>query len=124
MKSYTEYFLDKTIYLLSYFLMGVSFLSIALPWFGFEFNIYTWGNFGGFSIITNILFIKVFYFNKKYCWLTRNLPFALMLISIINIICTFTPEQYKQYEKFYEVIIFSVILIIGIIICINKKLNS
>ena len=105
--------------------MVVSFLSIILPWVGFSFDFVTWGNGGGFSVATDILFVYVFYFNIKYCWLTRNLPFALLFINIVNIVShEFFPEKHELYSKWYEIIIFSVILFIAIILCINKRINK
>lgn len=119
---YIEHFLNETIYLLPYFLMGVSFLSILIPWLGFKFDFVTWGNGGGFSIICDVLFVKFFYFNLRYCWLTRHLPFSMILINIINIIQReFFPEHHELYSQIYEVVIFSITLFIGIYIELNKR---
>lgn len=121
---YIEHFLDQTIYLLPYIFMGVSFLAVLLPKMGFEFNFITWGNLGGFSIVCDILFIKVFFFGKRYCWLTRHLPFAMLFISICNIIANeFFPEYYEVYSQFFEILIFSIVLSIAFILWVNKKLN-
>lgn len=122
---YIKHFLEQTIYLLPYSLMGVSFLSIAIPLLGFKFDFVTWGNGGGFSVITDIAFIYIFYFNIKYCWLTRHLPFALLFINIVNIISNeFFPQQHEIYSKWYEIIIFSVILFIAFILALNNKIQN
>ena len=122
-KSVLKHLLDKSIYLLSYILMIVSFLYVLIPYiFNIELDSSRWANFGGFSIITSLLFIRVFYFGD-YCMLTRYLPFALLFINIVNIIATYFPEKYNTYSKWYEIIIFSVILIIGFFVYINKKIK-
>lgn len=122
-KAILKHLLDKTIYLLSYILMIVSFLYVLIPLFlNIELDRNRWSNFGGFSIITSILFIRVFYFGD-YCWITKNLPFALLFINIINIIATFFPDKFNVYSKWYEIIIFSVILVIGFFIYLNKKIK-
>lgn len=120
---YLEHFLKQTVYLLPYLLMGVSFLSIILPKLGFSFNYVTWGNAGGFSIITDIMFITFLSFDNRYCRLTRFLPFSLLLINIVNIISNQLPDKYREYEQLYEIIIFSLTLFIALVICINKRIN-
>lgn len=122
-KAILKHFLDKTIYLLSYILMVVSFLYVLIPlFFNIELDSNRWANFGGFSIVTSLLFIRIFYFGD-YCSLTRYLPFALLFINIVNIIAAFFPEKYNVYSKWYEIIIFSVILIVGFFVYINKKIR-
>lgn len=122
---YIEHFLRQTVYLLPYLLMGVSFLSIIIPCLGYNFDYITWGNGGGFSIITDVMFITFLSFDKRYCKLTRILPFGLLFINIINIVShEFYPEQHEIYSKWYEVIIFSVILFIALILCITKRINK
>lgn len=121
---YIEHFLDQNIYLLPYSLMSVSFLSIILPYSGFNFDFVTWGNGGGFSLICDILFVKVFYFNKRYCWLTRKLPIAIIFINVGNILCNeFLKKYYELYGQLYEIAVFSVTLLIFTIITIEKKLK-
>lgn len=120
-----KYFLGQTVHLLLYFMMGVSFLSIVLPWFGINFNYVTWGNGGGYSIACDIIFIERFSFSKRYCGLTRMLPISMIFINILNIISNeFFHKHYEIYGKWYEIIIFSVILMIALVLCINKKLNK
>lgn len=104
--------------------MGVSFLSIIIPWSGYEFDFTTWGNGGGFSIACDIILIERFYFNEKCCWPTRKLPISMLIINIGNIISNeFFPKYYQLYGQLYEVFIFSLTLLIFVILCINKKLK-
>lgn len=120
-----KHFLSQTVHLLLYFMMGVSVLYIIIPWFGYNFNYVTWGNGGGFSIACDIIFIERFYFSKRYCATTRLLPFSMLFINISNIISNeFFLKHYEIYGKWYEIIIFSVILVIALVLCINKKLNK
>lgn len=125
MKKYLQHFLSQTVHLLLYFMMGVSVLSIVLPWFGYNFDYTTWGNGGGFSIACDVIFIERFYFNKRYCWLTRKLPVSMIFINIGNILCNeFFTEYYELYGQLYEIIIFSVTLFIFFILCIEKSLKK
>lgn len=122
---YVEHFLSETIFLIPYMLMAVSFLSVIMPYLGFDFNFVTWGNGGGFSLITDILFIRVFCFNKKYCWLTRKLPLSFIFINIGNILCNeFYPRYYELYGQLYEITIFSVTLFVFLIFLIEKSLKK
>lgn len=125
MIKYLHHFLSQTVHLLLYFMMGVSVLSIVLPWFGFDFDYVTWGNFGGFSIACDIIFIERFSFNKRYCFLTRMLPISMIFINLMNILCNeFFSKHYELYGQLYEVTIFSVTLLIFAIITIEKKLRK
>lgn len=125
MKAYFQHFLSQTVHLLLYFMMGVSVLSIMLPWFGCTFDFVAWGNSGGFSIACDIVFIERFSFNKRYCWLTQKLPFSMILINTVNIIQNeFFPKHYEAYGQIYEVIIFSVTLFIFFILLIEKRLKK
>lgn len=125
MIKYLHHFLSQTVHLLLYFMMGVSFLSIVLPWFCFEFDYVTWGNSGGFSIPCDIIFIERFSFNKRYCFLTRMLPISMIFINLMNILCNeFFSKHYELYGQLYEVTIFSVTLLIFAIITIEKKLRK
>jgi len=121
---YIKHILSETIFLLPYLLMGVSFLSIIYDWIGLNFDKNFWCNLGGYSLFTNIIFVYVLTLNKSYCYTTRLLPISMTLVSVYNIITSFFPERYSEYEKYYEVIILSVTLLVGIILCINKKLNK
>jgi hypothetical protein len=96
-----KHFLKQTIYLLPIFLMGVSFLSIM-----FDLNFVVWGNIGGYSLVTDVLFVYIFYYGN-YCKLAKILPFGLILSNIVNILGVYFP---KYYGNWYEIVIFSVIL--------------
>lgn len=125
MQKYFQHFLSQTVHLLLYFMMGVSVLSIIIPWFGFKFDFVTWGNFAGYSLACDIIFLERFYFNKRYCWLTRKLPIAMIIINLTNILCNeLFPRYYELYGQIYEVIIFSVTLLISAIITIEKMLKK
>lgn len=122
---YLQHFLDQTVHLLLYFMMGVSVLSIAIPWLGYKFDFVSWGNGGGFSIACDIIFVKLFTFNKRYCWLTRKLPITMIFINIGNILCNeFYPKYYELYGQLYEVTVFSVTLLIFFILCIEKMIKK
>lgn len=118
-KAILKHILDKTIFLASYLLMIVSFFYTIFTLCGIDLCKDRWANFGGFSLITSIVFIRYFYFGK-FCRLTRYLPFALFFISIVNILATYFPEQYNIYSAWYEIIIFSVVLSIVFLLWIRK----
>lgn len=124
MTKYLRHILSETIFLLPYSLMATSFLFVILPKFGYELDSNFWRNFGGYSLSTNILFLYVFTFNKKYCFTTRLLPISTTIVSMYNMVASFLPENYMQYKSGFEIIILSVTLLVGVILCINKKLNK
>lgn len=105
----------KTIYLLPIFLMAVSFLSIIL-----DLNFVLWGNIGGFSLITDVLFFYVFHYGN-YCIFTKLLPIGLFIINLVNILGVYEP---LFYNKWYEIVIFSVLLSCSLIYELNKRLNK
>lgn len=115
-----KYFLKQTIYLLPIFLMGVSFLSVIMPWFGIEFNYVVWGNIGGFSLITDVLFFYVFYYGN-YCIFTKYFPLCLFSVNLVNIWGFYNPTLYNVW---YEIIILSVTSTTLLIYQLNKKLNK
>lgn len=124
MTKYLKHILSETIFLLPYSLMATSFLFVILPKFGYELDSNFWRNFGGYSLSTNILFLYIFTFNKKYCFTTRLLPISTTIVSMYNMVASFLPENYMQYKSGFEIIILSVTLLVGVILCINKKLNK
>lgn len=123
MIKYLKHILSETIFLLPYLLMATSFLFVLLPKFGYELDSNFWRNFAGYSFTTNILFLYVFTFNKKYCFTTRLLPISTTIVSAYNMTATFLPENYMQYKTGFEIIVFSVTLLVGLVLCIKKKLN-
>lgn len=120
---YIKHILSETIFLLPYFLMAVSFLSVIIPWLGFKFDGNFWCNLGGYSFFTDILFLYVFTFNTKYCFPTRMLPISLLIVSLYNMLSSFFPEYFLEYKTTFEIYVLSVTLSICLIIWINKKLN-
>lgn len=123
MIKYLKHILSETIFLLPYLLMATSFLFVILPKLGYQLDSNFWRNFGGYSLTTNILFLYIFTFNKKYCFTTRLLPISTAIVSLYNMSATFLPENYMQYKTGFEIIVFSVTLFVGIILFIHKKLN-
>lgn len=113
-----KYFLKQTIYLLPILLMGVSFLSVIIPWFGYDFNYVLWGNIGGFSLITDVLFFYVFYYGN-YCIFTRLFPVCLFLVNLVNIWGLYNSEYYNVW---YEIIIFSVTFALLLIYELNRRI--
>lgn len=95
--------------------MGVSFLSAIC-----DINYVVWGNIAGFSLVTDVLFFYVFYYGK-YCILTRLLPVGMFLINLLNIYGYF---NHKNYNAWYEVLIFSVILSLAIIYELKKIISK
>ena len=93
--------------------MGVSFLSVI-----FDLNYVVWGNIGGYSLATDILFFYIFWYGK-YCLLTKLLPIGLVISNIVNIFGFYCP---KYYTTWYEIVIFSVILTALIIYELNKRI--
>lgn len=114
------FFLKQTIYLLPILLMGVSFLSIIVPWFGYSFDYVLWGNIGGFSLVTDVLFFYVFYYGK-YCIFTKLFPVCLFLVNLVNIWGLYNPTLYNVW---YEVAIFGLTLSTLGIYQLNKCLNK
>lgn len=106
-----KFFLKQTIYLLPILLMAVSFLSVIVPWFGFNFDYTLWGNIGGFSLVTDVLFFYVFRYGN-YCAFTKYSPIALFMANLVNILGVIFP---KYYHVWYEIVIFSLILTIILI---------
>lgn len=87
--------------------MGVSFLSSILPLLGIKFDYTLWGNIGGFSLITDVLFFYVFYYGR-YCIFTKLFPISLFIVNLVNIWGVYYP---KYYYSFYEIAIFFVTLV-------------
>lgn len=104
----------RYIYLLPFVLMVVGFLSIC-----FDLNFTLWGNIGGYSITTNMLFFYIFWYGK-YCMFTKLSCIALFLTNIVNIYGVYFPEN---YEIWYELVIYSVFLICIIINELDKWIN-
>lgn len=100
--------------------MGVSFLSIIVPWFGYSFDYVLWGNIGGFSLVTDVLFFYVFYYGK-YCIFTKLFPVCLFLVNLVNIWGLYNPTLYNVW---YEVAIFGLTLSTLGIYQLNKCLNK
>lgn len=123
-ETFIKHVLDKNIYLLPYFIMAVSFLFVLLPKFGYNVDRNFWSNLGGYSIFTNIICIRTYYFDKNYCKLTRYLPLIMIFISVLNISASFLPEKYNIYSELYEIIIFSVILFISFIVELNRRIKK
>lgn len=121
---YVKNTLSKSIFLLPYLLMVVSFLSVLYDWIGWDFDKNFWCNLGGYSIFTDLIFVYVLTLNKNYCYPTRFLPISMCIVSVYNIISSFFPERYTEYEKYYEAIILLVTLLVGSVLWINKRLNK
>jgi hypothetical protein len=113
-----KYFLKQTIYLLPILLMGVSFLSSIIPLLGYNFDYVLWGNIGGFSLITDVLFFYVFYYGK-YCIFTRIFPISLFVVNLVNIwgLC-----NEKLYYAWYELVIFVLTLVPLLIYELNRRI--
>lgn len=85
------------------------------------FNYVLIGNVLGYSILSNI--ILYFYFNnKKYCWLTRNIPISLILINIIDIIGLYIPQII--YSQLYNIIVCSSVITLFIIFEIKNRIKK
>jgi len=97
--------------------MGVSLLSIIVTKLGFDFNYVLWGNIGGYSLVTNVLFIYIFY-SGNYCILTRLMSLGLLISNIVNIIGEFYP---KYYNIWYDLIICVIIISSWIVYELYKK---
>ena len=99
-------------------LMGVSFLSIIVPFMGYNFDYVLWGNIGGFSLVTDVLFFYVFNYGN-YCIFTKRLPIALFVSNLINIWGLYNPEYYKVW---YEIFVFSITLLLLFIYELNRRI--
>ncbi len=111
-----KFFLKQYIYLLPILLLGVDFLSLFV-----NLNYIVAGNIAGYSIITNIVFIYIFYYSN-YCWLTKLSPFGMILINLVNIIGNYVDDKF--YNFWYVITIFSVLLTLTLILEINKRLKE
>lgn len=113
-------FLKEILWLTPIVLMGVSFLSIIMPYFGCKFDYTLWGNIAGFSLITDVLFFYIFYYGR-YCSLTKTLPIGMFFANIVNIWGVYFSKYYKNW---YEIVIFSVILTSVMLYEFKRKLNK
>lgn len=120
---YIKHILSETIYLLPYFLMAVSFLSLVFEKLHLKFDLNLWCNLGGYSLFTSIMFVYVITMNRKYCFTNRMLPVSMCFISIFNMVMSFFPEYYDVYSQLFEIIVFSLTLFVGLILCITKRIN-
>ena len=110
-----RFFLKQYIYLLPIILLGVDILSLFI-----DLNYTVVGNIAGYSIITNIIFIYVFYYGN-YCWFTRLAPFGMMAINLVNIIGNYLSDSF--YNFWYIITIFCVILTLTLILEFSKRLK-
>lgn len=120
MTKYIKHILSETIFLLPYFLMSVSFLSVIVPWLGWNFDKNFWCNSGGYSLATDILFLYVFTLNKNYCLPTRALPVSLTIVSLFNITASFFSEYFAEYKTMFEIFVLSVTLAVLFILWLMK----
>lgn len=111
-----KFFLKQYIYLLPVLLLGVDFLSLFI-----DLNYVVVGNMAGYSIVTNIVFIYIFYYGN-YCWFTRLAPFGMIAINLVNIIGNYIDDSF--YNFWYIVTIFFVILTLTLILEISKRLKA
>lgn len=111
-----RFFLKQYIYLLPILLLGVDFLSLFI---GFNYTVV--GNIAGYSILTNLVFIYVFYYGN-YCWFTRLAPFGMIAINGVNIIGNYLSDKF--YNFWYIVTIFCVILTLTLILEISKRFKA
>jgi len=115
-----KFILKNTIYLLPILLMGVSFLSVIVPWFGYNFDFVLWGNIGGFSLITDVLFFYVFFYGN-YCIFTKYFSICLFIVNLVNIWGLYNPGPYNML---YEITIFSVTFSALLIYQFNRNLKK
>lgn len=121
---YIKHFLSETIFMLPYLLMAVSFCAVLLPRLAIDFDKNFWCNLGGYSLFTNVLFLYVFTFNRKYCFTTRALPVAMTFVSVYNMCASFLDGYFLIYKYWFEVIILSITLFVSLVVCISRKLNT
>lgn len=76
------------------------------------------GNILGYSILSNII-LYLYFNNRRYCWLTRNTPTALLFINIIDIIGVYIPQII--YSNIYNISVCSSVLILSLIFEIKKR---
>ena|SRR5690606_34470377 len=84
---------------------------------------YLLSNLIGFSIITNIVFVWVyFYSNKNYCWFTKLSVIAMIILNIGNIIAVLFgfEEFYNTYCFLFETFITSMVVFLSIILALKK----
>jgi hypothetical protein len=110
-----RFWLKQYIYLLPIILLVVDILSLFI-----DLNYTVVGNIAGYSIITNIIFIYVFYYGN-YCWFTRLAPFGMMAINLVNIIGNYLSDSF--YNFWYIITIFCVILTLTLILEFSKRLK-
>lgn len=111
-----EFWLKRYIYLLPITLLGVDIISLFV-----KLNYIIGGNIAGYSLFTNILFVKEFWYGK-YCWFTKLLPFGLIAINIINIIGEYISDKF--YNFWYVIFVLFVILTLTIIKELEKKIKN
>lgn len=76
----------------------------------------------GYSILSNI--IMYLYFNRStFCWLTRNIPLALIFINILDIASCFILTV-KQFNTLFNISICTIIISMTLIFELKKRLNE
>ncbi len=76
----------------------------------------------GYSIFSNI--IMYLYFNRStFCWLTRNIPLALIFINILDIVSCFILTV-KQFNALFNISICTIIISMTLIFELKKRLNE
>ena len=87
-----------------------------------DFNFIIAGNSVGCSLATNIVFWYHFnWTNKKYCWLTRNIPLGLIIMNLIDILGNYI--DYQDYDKIFNIFICAIFLILAAVFYIRKRLG-
>ena len=80
------------------------------------------GNCVGYSLMTDAVFLYIFWFNKSYCWDTRLSPFALIIVNLTDILGVFI--SYPKYQFLFNISICFVAILLSIIFEISKRRNN
>ncbi len=76
----------------------------------------------GYSILSNIT--MYLYFNRStFCWLTRNIPLALIFINILDIASCFILTV-KQFNILFNISICAITISMTLIFELKKRLNE
>lgn len=85
-----------------------------------DFNYIVIGNILGYSILTSLPMIYIFWFtHKRYCWFTKLSCIALPIMNLICIIGAFI--SYEKYTYIFDLVIIAITTALSIIFTTQKR---
>lgn len=110
-----KFFIAKTLFLIPPIMLIVTFLSHLV-----ELNYVFAGNLVGYSLLTSIPMIHIFWFtNKKYCLFTKLSSVALPIMNVVCIIGVFL--SFEKYTYIFDLTIISITTLLTIVLTLKKR---